>query len=395
MEAKIKFIIMGLIGFSMACLFLFMQAASQQQRLLRESNDLKTENTVLVSKAGKLENDLRETQGRLNSLNTERDRGIEELNELQKKFESVSRVRDELIGKLKKNSQSQVFTSAPQPVQQQASVPQNTDAYWGTVLKAKADLEMQLSGIQVELRNLQAGNELLQREKSILEVDINSLRNDKKDFLRQLDYNQKLLDSMSQEVVRERNDKVAIQDNLKTIREESSIFSRQLKSLINRKNILDKKVQDLQEGKTTAEKRLNEMEAMLTDRISKIDSLKDELYAIKSGKALDINKELKDFVELKDSVELPEIVVHSASSPERGKAQMQEFPGKILAVNLESNFVVIDLGSSSGVKVGDVFNVYRNAKNIGAIGVIQIRAGISACDIKKMNTPFKTGDYVK
>ncbi|MDP2831441.1 MAG: hypothetical protein Q8O02_04265 [Candidatus Omnitrophota bacterium] len=389
MEAKIKFIIIGLIGFCMICLFIFLQAASQQQRLLRENNDLKTENTVLVSKAGKLENDLRETQSKLGSLNAQRDRGIEELNELQEKFESVSRVRDELIEKLKKNSQPQVFASVPQPVQPQASVPQNTDAYWGTVVRAKTDLEMRLSSIQVELRNLQANNESLLKEKSILEININSLRNDKNDLLRQLDYNQKLLDSISQEVVRERNDKVAIQDNLKTIRNQSSILSRQLKSLISRKNILDKKVQNLQEGKSTAEKRLNEMEAMLADRISKIDDLKVELNAVRNGRTLDIDKELKD------SVELPAIVVHSVSSKERGKAQIQESFGKILAVNLESNFVVIDLGSSSGVKIGDVFNVYRNARFIGAIGVIQIRASISACDIKKMNIPFKTGDYVK
>ncbi|MCX5693660.1 MAG: hypothetical protein NT014_00775 [Candidatus Omnitrophica bacterium] len=389
MEQKIKFIIIGLVGVCVVCLLLFIQAFSQQQRLLRESNDLKTENTALVSKANKLESDLKETQGKIGSLKAEKDRVSEELNDLQRKLESVSRTRDELIVKLKEKSQAQAAAPAPAPVVQEAPAPQNTDAYWGGILKSKTDLEMQLSSIRTELRNLQISNESLQREKGVLEIDINSLRNERKDLLRQLDYNKKILDSVSQEVVRERNDKVAIQDSLNSIRAENGVLSRQLKSLVGRKEDLDKKIQNLQEGKSTAEKRLNEMEEMLTDKISKIDTLKSELDAIKSGKSLDDKGS-------KGSVELPAIVVHSTPSADRGSSvQIQEYPGKILAVNLDSNFVVIDLGSSSGVKIGDIFNVYRDAKSIGTIGVIQTRASISACDIKRISTPLKIGDGVK
>jgi hypothetical protein len=346
----------------------------------------------LLAKANKLENDLRDIQGKMNSLKEERDRRVGELNELQRKFDSASRARDELIEKLRQKSRVQATAPAPQPVQPApAPVIQNNDAYWGAVLKEKADLEIQLSGMQKELKNLQISNEALQREKNILEIDINSLRNEKKDLLRQLDYNQKLLDSISQEVVREKNDKVAIQDSLKTLRAENYLLTRQLKSLISRKEVLDKKVQGLQEGKSVIEKRLSEMETILTDRLSKVDSLKSELDTIKSSKAPGLPEK-----KLKGSVELPAIVVRSASSSaEKTKAPEQEFPGKILAVNLDSNFVVIDLGSSAGARAGDIFNVYRAAKSIGSIRVIQARANISACDIKQMSTPLKIGDKIK
>jgi chromosome segregation ATPase len=391
MEQKIKFIIIGLIGFCIICLFLFVQAASQQQKLIRESNDLKNENTALVSKANKLEKDLKETFDKLGATESERDRANQEIGELQKKLELVSRSRDELIEKLKQKSQearSAVAQAAPAVAQAApAAAPQNTDAYWGNVLRSKTDLEIQLSGMQVELKNLQISNEAMLREKGVLELDLNSLRNEKKDLLRQLDYNQKLLDSMSQEVVRERNDKVAIQESLKTLRAENNTLSRQLKSLVSRKEVLDKKVVELQGDKSTVEKRLNEMETMLTDKISKVDALKNELDAIKSGQAPnDLPAE---------SVELPAIVVRSNPATDKSSAMVQEYPGKILAVNLDSNFVVIDLGSAAGTKVGDTFNVYRNAKMIGTVGVIQTRASISACDIKKMNTSFKIGDQVK
>jgi len=385
MEQKTRFIIIGLIGFSIVCLFLFIQATSSQQMLTRERNDLKTENTVLINKINQLEDDLKGNQGRIDSLKAERDKALVDINDLQKKFELASKAREGLVEKLKSQSQRQDVASV-----QQGPIPQDTDAYWGEILKAKTDLEMQLSGIRGQLRDLQISNESLQREKNVLEIDINSLRNEKKDLLRQLDYNQKLLDSISQEVVRERNDKVRIQDSFKAIKNENAVLGRQLKSLSSRRVALDRKIQDLQEGKSTIEKRLSEMEMMFADRVSQITSLKDELDIIRSGKPLTALEGKP-----KESVELPAIVVHSSKPAEKENAGTIAFPGKLLAVNTDNNFVVIDLGASSDLKPGDTFDVYRAGKSIGSIEVIQVRDNISACDIKRMTTPFKIGDNIK
>lgn len=384
MEQKTKFIIIGLAGFSVICLFLFIQATGQRQALVRESSDLKSENASLLSKVSQLENDLKGNQNKIDSLKAERDRGAAELNDLQKKYDSAAKARDELMEKLKKQGQRQqemVVAQAP------AQAAENNDAYWGAILKAKTDLEMQLAAIRTDLKSLQISNESLQRQKSALEMDVNSLRNEKKDLLRQLDYNQKLSDSMSQEVVREKNDKTGIQDSLKALRSENAILSRQMKSLSSRKIALDEKVQSLQEGKATVEKRLNEMDTMLTDRISQIDSLKNELDAIKSGKPVEALENKRE------SVELPAIVVRS--SPSAVKAEAPAFSGKILAVNADNNFVVIDLGASNGVKAGDTFNVYRAGKLIGFLAAIQVRESISACDIKRAAVSLKIGDNIK
>lgn len=385
MEQKTKIIIIGLAGFAVICLLLFAQAISQKQILVRESSDLKGENSALLSKIGQLENDLRANQGKIESFEAERDKSVEELNDLQRKYESAAKARDELIEKLKAQSQRQREMAVSQASVAQA--PENNDAYWGQILKAKKDLEIQLANIRVDLKSLQISNESLQRQKSVLEMDVNSLRNEKKDLLRQFDYNQKLLDSMSQEVVREKNDKVGIQGTFKTLRAENEVLSRQLKSLSGRKMILEQKIQNLQEGKSTVEKRLNEMDVMLTDRTSQIDSLKNELETIKNGKPV------ASLENKRESVELPAIVVRS--SPSLGEVEVLAFGGKILAINADNNFVVIDLGASSGVKVGDSFNVYRAQKVIGSIAVIQVRDNISACDIKRTNSPLRIGDNIK
>ena len=385
MEQKIKFIIIGLIGFSVICLFFVVQVTSQQQALVREGNDLKSENATLLSKVSQLENDLRANQGKIESLKAERDKSVATLSDLEKKYASAAKARDELIDKLKSQSQRQPeMAVALAPV---VASPEKNDAYWGQILKAKTDLEMQLASMQVDLKGLQISNESLQRQKSVLEMDVNSLHNEKKDLLRQLDYNQKLLDSISQDVVREKNDKIGIQDTLKTLKNENEIFSQQLKSLSSRKIILDEKIQSLQEGKAAVEKRLSQMDTMLNDRASQIDSLKSELDAFKSGKPLALTAEKRE------SVELPAIVVRS--SLPSANAQGAAFSGKILAINADNNFVVIDLGSSSAVKVGDLFNVWRAGQQIGTIVVIQTRDNISACDIKKINVPLKIGDDIK
>jgi len=392
MEQKIKFIVIGLVGFSIVCLFLFIQAAGQQQRLTREINDLKTENSSLLNKANKLESELKAAQGKIDSLKAERDRGVEELNEIQKKYELASRARDELIQRLKQKSQVQAAAPAPQPVQPQV-VPaaQGGDAYWGKLLKEKSELEMKLASLQVDLKNAQIDNESLRRQKSLLEIDVSRLNSEKKDILRQLDYNQKLMDSMAGDVVREKNDKAAIQDTVKNLRSENNTLIKQLKSLIGRKAVLDRKVQALQDEKMKAQKRLNETETILKDKLSRIDNLKNQLDTTIKGDSVSGSDGGS-----KASVELPAIVVRSTSSADKGaSAQAYDFPGKILAVNLESSFVVIDLGSSSGVRVGDTFGVYRGDNLIGSVSVIQTRAGISACDIKKMSTSFKIGDHLQ
>ncbi len=392
MEQKTKFIIIGLAGFSLVCLFLFIQANSSQQMLVRERNDLKSENTALTSKITQLEGDLKENQRKLNSLKSDRDKASQELVDLQQKFDQASRARDELVskleeqGKLMKRQQEAVVVKQEEP-----AIPANTsDAYWAGVLKAKTDLEMQLSSIRSELRRLQISNESLQRDKSALEIDINSLTNEKKDLVRQLDYNQKLLDSMAQDVVREKNDKSKIQETLRAIKNENLVFGRQLKSLNSRKAALERRIQELQEGKTTVEKRLNEMDAMLADRVSQIDSLKNDLDLIRSGKALPVSEDKP-----KGSVELPAIVVRSLPPEGKIKTEPAASVGKVLAVNPDSNFVVIDMGTSAGVKTGDTFDVYREGKSIASIEVIQARSSISACDIKKKSTTLRIGDSIK
>ena len=100
-------------------------------------------------------------------------------------------------------------------------------------------------------------------------------------------------------------------------------------------------------------------------------------------------------VSTKDSkvVQLQPIVVKAAEETPKKPAAAA---GQVLAINEENNFVIIDLGEDSGVKVGQTFNVYRNNQQIATLEVIQTRKEISAADIKNLSSgsKIKVGDMV-
>ena len=147
----------------------------------------------------------------------------------------------------------------------------------------------------------------------------------------------------------------------------------------------------MKESKAVVDRRLSEMEVMLSDRITQIDSLKGQMLTGSSAKYAAAPLDNK----ARESVELPAIVVHSASADRKEKDTDTTYIGKILAVNQDSRFVVIDAGINAGIKIGDSFNVYRDGQNIGTITVIQSRNDISACDIRKEIKPLKIDDGVK
>lgn len=61
--------------------------------------------------------------------------------------------------------------------------------------------------------------------------------------------------------------------------------------------------------------------------------------------------------------------------------------GKVLVVNRDYNFVVINLGSKDGVGIGDEFSIYHNDKYVGVVKVEKVHdsmaaAGFGANDLK-------------
>ncbi|MCX5703125.1 MAG: hypothetical protein NT066_01310 [Candidatus Omnitrophica bacterium] len=391
MENKAKFIIIGLAGVAVIFIFLFMQSLNSKQALQKEKDKLMADNMALAQKAEDNQRKAQQVEGQLSSMNSELDRLTKEKDGLGKRLDVLNKEKEGLIEELKSQKSTVAVKQEPQ---QQPQPPVTEDAYWAGILKAKTDLELQLGSVRSELKAIQINNEQLQREKSTLGLDINGLKRDREDLKRQLDYNQKIMDSIAQDLVRERNDKVQIQDSLKVIRNENILLRRQLNSLNSRKINLDKKLQELQEGKAAIERRFTEMETMLSQKVTQVGSLQEQLQAISSQARIEKPEDKKE------SVDLPAIIVRPQAQE---NTLLQEQPisskvsgeGKVLAINKENNFLIIDLGEDAGIKLGDTFQIYRDNEAIAAIVVIQTRKDIAACDIKQQIAPIEIGDAIR
>ena len=57
--------------------------------------------------------------------------------------------------------------------------------------------------------------------------------------------------------------------------------------------------------------------------------------------------------------------------------------------------MIVDLGQDAGIKMGDIFNVYRQGVPIATIEVVQVRQSLCAGDIKEEITAIEAGDTVR
>lgn len=90
-------------------------------------------------------------------------------------------------------------------------------------------------------------------------------------------------------------------------------------------------------------------------------------------------------------VELPPIVVRKDQA-----GIMVPVRGRVLDVNGQHRFVVIDKGSVDGVRVGMTLDVVRGANTVGRVTVVRVRPQLSACDLIAAKTagPIQAGDLV-
>lgn len=363
MEGKKKIILMGIIGIIVTLsLIINLSAYSAKKVIEREKANLQKENASLARKVTEGEQLSRRLQEKMSLLNKDLEKINQEKEEIQSRYSLLEQERADLIEKLKVKEEEK-----PPVIQEVKVVPQTDSAYWGEILKQKTDLELQLANIRAELKNFQAGNDQLQKEN------------------RKLTYNQQVLDSLAQEFVKEKNDRMKIQNELNSLKKENTTLKKELRIIVNRKIKLDQKMDALQKDQAALQDRMTEMEIILKDKASYIEDLKKQIEA--GGKTAVVPQEKKE------SVELPTIVVRP-QAPATTQVNIQQ-EAKILAINRDNSFVIIDIGEDNGIKQGGVLHVYRENKPIATLEAIQVRPDIAACDIKQEIAPMAVGDTVR
>jgi len=226
-------------------------------------------------------------------------------------------------------------------------------------------------------------NKALQESRSLkdrveaIERDLERVTSEKDGIQRRLE-----LVSREREELSQRLDSYGkLEEEFKSARDENKSLKERLAALQDSGAELD----NLRKENENLRRRIDEVKSLLKER------------TVTAGYAREQKPETTEVAKVSKasgSVDLPPIVVSSSSVSSQIKLPYN-LEGKLLNVNTEHEFVVIDLGRNNGLKENMVFEVLRAGEPIGKVKVIQIREEIAACDITESLRPFELGDVVR
>lgn len=141
---------------------------------------------------------------------------------------------------------------------------------------------------------------------------------------------------------------------------------------------LEKKFSQAQKDTEKSQAQLKELESKKIELEKKVKDLESQSQGVELGKIVvspEVTPSPSPSVEIKSTKEKPT------------KGQDTGLEGKIIVINKDYNFAVINLGSKDGVGMGDQFSIYHNNKYIGDIKVEKVHdsmaaAGFVAADLK-------------
>ncbi|MBU1999202.1 MAG: hypothetical protein ABIG46_01630 [Candidatus Omnitrophota bacterium] len=204
---------------------------------------------------------------------------------------------------------------------------------------------------------------------------------------------------------KERQEKTALQEEANTLNIEKRKLEAKLSDSIRTNTDLAVKISDYQRrievlnadiGTEVKERQqalgeIDRLKVELTQAIDKSAMLEKKFdYASENiaklqDKLVDLNSKLQEQQVRAKNVELGKIVVNSESRPEeasnKGAGNSSEnslIEGKVLVVNKEHNFVVINVGSKNNVELGDVFALQHNNQYLGDVKVEKVHDTMSA-----------------
>ena len=403
MDKKIKLIAIILGALCLAALFTafsyvnkYKAVSRDNQQLEKDKQDLRQENNVLAQKASSSQQEASRLKERYDDLKSENEHLTSERDDLKKRYDDISEEKNKLIDKL----QDALAKGAAEEVSG-AQMPEVIgDQYWANVLKEKQNLELQLADLRDKLRNSELMMSELSGNKSDFELELQKVGKEKDEIQRQLEYNEKMADSLSLQLVREKDDKRKLEKQANLLKEENYALRSRLKEVTGAKVSLEKKLKEAEDKRQELYNRLNQTDQLMQEKLSEVMDVKQDLKDIRRG-SVPISG---------SAVELSPIVVQGSQEKIPSPISSQEITAdarltagdsprivtaKIRSVDSENNFVIFDAGSNQGIREGQILNVFRDSQRIAALEVIEIKANVSAADIKEKTLEPKSGDIVK
>jgi len=233
--------------------------------------------------------------------------------------------------------------------------------------KQRRDFEAKLGEAQKQMTTIQSELELVKKEKFVLEEKNKEADNRINDLSDELSLEKGLKSQMKTENA-----------SLKTQLEQEQLAKKQLQEETDKQlAALEKKSAELTAQLNDGKKFLQDMDARAKSFENENVSLKEKLAKLQEGffpssldsKDQDIEQAKKKIAA--NQVQLDKIVIAPKEVPE----------GRVLSVDTETEFVIINLGEKDGVRLGALLAVYRGKDYLGDIKVTRLQPEMAAADL--------------
>jgi chromosome segregation ATPase len=383
------------------------------QKYAVQVKDLQDQITKREQENSELNKRAKLAEGQVGNMQKQVDDLTDESKKWKERVDNVQRERDEIMAKLQEAAKKQQDAEAElsslkekavnQPAAQSGNAmneaamdsamnetPRNPtdEQYWAKVLQDKAALQVKVENLQQELGKNATELIDLKQSSENLKIQLDALNHDKDELGRDIKYKADMINNLSLELARARNDKKFIADNFEKLNQENKDLRGELKKLVTSKGSLEKSIVKITEDRNQMQKQLEGTEGVIQSKIDEIWEIKNSIdETFQSARQASASS---------NEVELPPIVVNSNGAVNNNPGTINPgINGKVVSINPENNFVIVDLGEKSGVNVGDSLSVYRDSKYIGKLEVIQVRKDISAADIKDQWAKIQVGDVIR
>ncbi len=265
------------------------------------------------------------------------------------------------------------------------------EKYVAQLLKEKTALEVEIDKLKADLSQHSLEIVDLKQANENLRMDLDAAQQEKESVADDMKQKEDMINRLSLELARAKNDKQFVSQKVDQLAQKNMQLRQDLKDLAAAKIALERSIVQITQEKEGMGRKLEQAQAVLQNKIGEIWEVKDSLdrsFKVVQEKSPAANE-----------VELSPIVVNMQDAAPAVAAQAQAsqpgFEGKIMSVNEQNNFVIVDIGEKRGLRVGDTLGVYRGVDYIARLEVLQVRPDIAAADLKEQSAQIKVGDIVR
>ena len=371
---SILWILVGLVvlsSFSTAWFFLSKEKLYNEYTNLEElfkttMDKLNTELILAAKEKTELKSKLEAIEYRFNTLEashsilkSERETAAGERDSLRKELASVKKGRTFLEKRLKE-MESDIFVAG--------------------LLKQKVELEVEIERLRNDMAPKDKEISMLKAESMDRDLSLAKLREDKISIEQKLKNAEQVGRILSGDLLKEKDsykedkamsEKIAMENNaLRSKIAEFEGIAKEYNSLLAEKENMKTNIARLESDIEYKNREIDKIKIALQENAARPKEVRAEAY------------------HSPEEVDLPTIVAQKTAkltTPSMERiGESSDLKGRIVTINKEHNFVVIDIGRQDGVGIGNKFNVYRGTTFLGSIEIIQARDRIAAADIKDL-----------